>query len=81
MQEVIVYRNPLEAALWQSLSGAEFFPVIVGILAFFVSFIIVNAVIGLVFPRISFRKHHYKSYVALAVAAMCGIGVFFLMAL
>ena len=37
MTEIIVYRNPAEAALWQMLSGGEFFPVfagaIVGVLA------------------------------------------------
>ena len=30
MTEIIVYRNPAEAALWQMLSGGEFFPVFAG---------------------------------------------------
>ena len=30
MTEIIVYRNPAEAALWQMLSGGEFFPVLAG---------------------------------------------------
>ena len=37
MTEIIVYRSPAEAALWQMMSGGEFFPVfagaIVGVLA------------------------------------------------
>jgi hypothetical protein len=30
MQEIIVYRSPLEAAIWQGLSSGEFFPIILG---------------------------------------------------
>lgn len=30
MQEIIVYRNPAEAAFWQLMSNGEFFPIIVG---------------------------------------------------
>ena len=39
MQEVIVYRNPAEAALLQLLGSANLFPVICGIFVFFVVFI------------------------------------------
>lgn len=43
MQEVIVYRNPLEAALWNTLMSGEFFPVVVGVVVFFVVFLALNA--------------------------------------
>lgn len=46
MQEIIVYRNPLEAALWSSVMDGSFFPVIVGVVAFFCVFLAVNRVIN-----------------------------------
>ncbi len=46
MQEVIVYRNPMEAAMWHALSGGEFFPIIVGIVVFFAVFLTVNALLN-----------------------------------
>jgi len=32
MQEIIVYRNPLEAQLWGALSSGQLFPIIVGMI-------------------------------------------------
>lgn len=44
MQEVIVYRNPAEAALWHAMQGGEFFLVIAGVVVFFIVFLTLNAV-------------------------------------
>lgn len=39
MQEVIVYRNPIEAAVWSAIMNGSFMPVIAGVLVFFVVFV------------------------------------------
>jgi hypothetical protein len=44
MQEIIVYRNPLEAAMWNSFMNGDFFPVIAGIVVFFAVFLVSHAV-------------------------------------
>ena len=46
MQEIIVYRNPLEAALWSAIMDGSFFPAIVGVVAFFCVFLAVNQVLN-----------------------------------
>mgnify|MGYP001577721144 CR=1 FL=1 len=46
MQEIIVYRNPLEAALWSAIMSGDFFPVIVGVVAFFCVFLAANRVLN-----------------------------------
>ena len=40
MQEIIVYRNPLEAALWHSLDNGGLFPIMVAMLVAFVTIVI-----------------------------------------
>lgn len=39
MQEVIMYRNPIEAAVWSAIMNGSFLPVIAGVLVFFVVFV------------------------------------------
>lgn len=39
MTEIIVYRNPLEAAMWNAIGNGSLFPIIVAIVAFFVVFL------------------------------------------
>lgn len=45
MQSIIVYRNPLEAAFWESMSGGQLFPIMVGIVAFFAVFLLAQKLI------------------------------------
>jgi hypothetical protein len=42
MQEIIVYRNPAEAAFWHAFSGPFAFPIICGIIAFFATLFTLN---------------------------------------
>jgi hypothetical protein len=58
MQQIIVYRNPLEAALWNGQYGAYVFPVICGVVVFLVAFLLLNKIMNF-----SFIYH----YVAIAV--------------
>lgn len=46
IQSVIVYRNPMEAALWELLMSGGFFAVIVGVIAFFAVFMFFNALLA-----------------------------------
>lgn len=40
MQEIIVYRNPAEAAFWHSMQSGAAFPVMMGCVAFFLVFVV-----------------------------------------
>jgi len=42
MQSIIVYRNPMEAAFWETMSGGEVFPILVGVVVFFAVFLTVQ---------------------------------------
>lgn len=72
MQQIIVYRNPAEAAFWDLMtSSPNMFPISVGIVVFFVFL--------LVFSDVT-RKSKYRgvrnvanSYVPLAIAAVVGV--------
>lgn len=77
MQEVIIYRNPAEAALWNAIMGGSFFPVIVGIVVFFCVFLTANRLLnkgrsfGVDVPR--------NTNIALAIGVVAGaVAVFFL---
>lgn len=39
-QEIILYRNPAEKAMWDAMSGGEIFPIMVAAVVFIVAFII-----------------------------------------
>ena len=45
MQSIIVYRNPAEAAFWEFVTSGSFFPIIVGVVAFFAIFLLVQRVV------------------------------------
>lgn len=72
MQQIIVYRNPAEAAFWDMImSSPNLFPIMVGIVVFF------NV---LIFSTYLVRKSKQKmiynlrnSYFPLIVSAICGI--------
>ena len=46
MQEIIVYSNPMEAALWNTIMSGDFFPVIVGVAVFFLVFLGANRILN-----------------------------------
>lgn len=80
MQQIIVYRNPLEAAMWNSLFNAEFhntFPLMVAAVCFIICMCAFN-------NRVEkfLRKHKYNHYtthvtgfISLAVAACVAWGM------
>ena len=67
MTEIIAYRNPAEAALWQMLSGGEFFPVlvgaIVGVLAVVLAAKVFDKVLGV------FRQPKWAGNLTLVIGA------------
>lgn len=73
MQSIIVYRNPVEAAFWEGAAQAEFFPIIVGIVAFFAVFILANSFIVTRF--FSWRNREVATKINLAVSAMIAVTV------
>lgn len=70
MQEVIVYRNPLEAAIWQTVMNGEFFVVAVGLVAFFLVFLAIHGLVGKYF---GWMKQQKTVYWQLAGSAVVGI--------
>lgn len=73
MQSIIVYRNPLEAALWEGLMSGSFFPVIVGIVVFFALFLTINRLI--VEKYFNRRSQRPAIYAALVLSAIAGAAV------
>lgn len=71
MQSIIVYRNPLEAAMWETIMSGSFFPVIVGVIVFFAVFIAANAYI--VERYFAWNKRKAATKVNLAASALIGI--------
>lgn len=72
-QSIIVYRSPLEQQMWEGLMSGSFFPIIVGVVVFFIVILSLNR---FVIERV--RGWRYKSWpinVALAVSAVAGIAV------
>ena len=72
MQEIIVYRNPAEAALWQLLMSGEFFVVLCGILAFFAVFLGMHAVMTRIWGSWG-NGAKLRSYLGLAAGAAAGV--------
>ena len=71
MQEVIVYRNPLEAAFWYGVMDGSFFPIIVAVVVFFAVFLILNALAQKVCVFLGFWRGNqgvYATYASMAVA-------------
>jgi hypothetical protein len=80
MQSIIVYRNPLEAAFWESNALV---PIMAGVLVFFVLFLSLMKLLdfGCRNYRISRFNPTYKrlTNAALAVATIAGLGTMFWM--
>ena len=72
MQQIIVYRNPMEAAFWDMMSGGTFFPVIVAIVVFFAVFLTADRFVVERFPR---RTRGTVTNINLVVSGLVGIGV------
>jgi hypothetical protein len=80
MQEIIVYRNPLEAAMWSSFMSGDFFPVMVGIAVFFAVFLVSNAVCVKIWGQWGDAAKR-GSYVSLALGAAAALATIWKMAL
>ena len=80
MQEIIVYRNPLEAAMWNSFMNGDFFPVMVGIAVFFAVFLASHAVACKIWGSRGDRGH-WVARGSLAVGAVAGMSTVWKMAL
>ena len=67
MQEVIVYRNPAEAALWSAFMDGTFLPIIVGALVFLIAIVVFD-------KKVSYQtKQKFMPYF-LVVSAVLGFG-------
>jgi hypothetical protein len=77
MQEIIVYRSPAEAAMWNAVSNADnTFPVMVGIAVFFAVFAILN---NLIAEKKPFKKRGFYQKLCLGAGAAVGIIVMWVM--
>lgn len=76
MQEVIVYRNPAEAAFWNALSnnGDVLLPIIAGLLVFVTVFIWLNHL--LTRGGRFYMQQTWRTYVPMAVGGVAGVLVF-----
>lgn len=66
MQEIIVYRNPLEKAMWDAASSGDFMPVIFGIGTFVIIFLMLDRIASPL-SRILQKKFHYPYYKVLNI--------------
>lgn len=72
MQEIIVYRNPAEAAFWNTIMSADnIFPIIAGVVVFFAVLLITDSLVRKSKIRAIYTLSN--SYVSLIVGAICGI--------
>ena len=72
MQEIIVYRNPMEAAFWHSMSNGELFPVLCGIVMFFTVFLAANAVMNKIWGSWG-KRAAMRTNAALVFGAISGV--------
>ena len=77
MTEIIVYRNPMEAAFWNMISGGEFFPIVVGAVVGVLAVVVVTKINDRVFG--AFRQPKWASNLSLAVGAAVWAGVTYMM--
>lgn len=74
MQSIIVYRNPLEAMLWQGFMDGSFFPIIVGVVVFFAVLLTINKVV--VERYFGWSRRGTPTNVNLAVSAAIAIFIY-----
>lgn len=72
MQQIIVYRNPAEAAFWNTIMSADnIFPIFVGVVVFFAVLLITDSIVRKSKIRAIYNLRN--SYFPLIVSAICGI--------
>lgn len=78
MQEVIMYRNPIEAAVWSAIMNGSFLPVIAGVLVFFIVFVGFERVLN---KGRNFGKNvRINTNIALILGTVCSFITMFWMA-
>jgi hypothetical protein len=77
MQEIIVYRNPMEASVWNAIMSGDFFPVIVGVVVFFLVFLGANRILnkGRVFGKTVSRNTN----IALGLGVLAWVATIYFM--
>lgn len=75
---IIIYRNPLEQQMWESLMSGNMFPVMVGALVFFISFLLLHKFVVVRF--FSWSKRDTPTNISLGVSAFLGILTIWVMA-
>lgn len=78
MESIIVYRNPLEAMMWEKLMDGSFFPIIVGVVVFFMLFIFNNFLIDRFIGRWG-KKAKIATNINLVISAIIAIILTFYM--
>ena len=78
MQQVIVYRNPLEAAFWNMTASAEMFVIGVGVVCFFVSYLTLNHLIESKLKIKRYNRSNYD-YAAFVISALISLFVIYKM--
>lgn len=74
-QSIIVYRNPIEAAFWESASSGQIFPIVVGVIVFFVLFLALQYQVVERFTGWNSKYRTWGTYAALAAGAGAAIAV------
>lgn len=68
MQSIIIYSNPLEAIIWDTLMSGSLFPIILWIVSFLLFFIFSNWILKLVTNKVWFDK--WYSYIAIFISCL-----------
>jgi len=74
MQEIIVYRNPAEAAFWNLASNGQFFPIIAGIVVGLIVMLVLNHIATKFWPRYSIAMERV-SFMTMAIGAVAAVAV------
>ena len=67
MQEVIVYRNPAEASIWNSIMDGTLLPVLAGALVFLIAIVLFD-------KKSSYRNKEKYFPIYLVISAILGFG-------
>lgn len=76
MQEIIVYRNPMEAAFWQLVMSGQFAIIIMGAIVALAFFLGAHRILE---RRVQWQNRGKLSNVLLAVSAVIWIGTVYLL--